>query len=275
MRAFNIALSYPDVNENFAEVMHLVAKGLRDLGQDVTEVNRFQPSRMNIIFGFYIHPEMPRAKSIVYQLEPVADRTLGQASGNVPILELRKHIVWDYSRYNVQRLKALGVPAIYVPIGYPSVVISRVPQDIDVLFYGAMHSRRIKVIDELRRAGLRVEAVFGVFGGRLDALISRSKVVLNLHGFASYLTFESVRVARLLAHHKAVVSEINIGDEDDGFAGSILGVPYDSLVDACIFLLKNEDRRKEYENAGFEYIKTRVESEILKIALEETYGQNQ
>ena len=270
---FNIALSYQDTNENFAEVMNSVAQGLRALGHQVTEVNRFQRGVTNIIFGFYIHPDMPQEKSIIYQLEPVDDVTL--RNGHVPASAMRKHIVWDYSRHNAQRLKEAGVHAVYVPIGCPPIIAHPAQQDIDVLFYGAMHPRRIQIINDLRNKGLRVEAAFGVFGGRLDQLISRSKIVLNLHGSSLHRTFESVRVARILAHHRAVVSEVNIGDDTDGFGGSVLGVPYPSLVDACVYLVKNEDRRNEYADAGFAYIHTRVESDILRRALEETYGQNQ
>jgi hypothetical protein len=272
MMKFNIALSYPDTNENFAEVMNSVAQGLRALGHQVTTVNRFQRGVVNIIFGFYIHPDMPLEKSIIYQLEPVDDFTLH--NGHVPATAMRQHIVWDYSRHNVQRLQEAGTSAIYVPIGCPSIAVTSVPQDIDVLFYGAMHLRRTQIVDALRQKGLKVVSEFGVFGGRLDSLISRAKVVLNMHGSSLHRTFESVRVARILAHHRAVVSEVNIGDDTDGFGGSVLGVPYPSLVDACIYLVKNEDRRTEYADAGFGYIHTRDESAILRRALEETYGQH-
>jgi hypothetical protein len=268
MKRFNIALSYPDTNENFAEVMSSVAIGLRAIGREVTENNRFQRGVVNIIFGFYIHPDMPQERSIVYQLEPVDDWTL--RNGHVPAHALAQHTVWDYSRHNVQRLREAGCPAFYVPIGCPCVTTSSVSQDIDVLFYGAMHPRRTKIIDDLRRLGLRVESVYGAFGGRLDLLISRAKIVLNMHGSDLHRTFESVRVARILAHHRAVVSEVNIGDDTDGFGGSVLGVPYPSLVDACVFLVKNEERRNEYADAGFAYIHTRVESDIMQQALKES-----
>jgi len=273
---FNITLAYRGINENFAEVMTSVANGIRGLGRPVTEHNRFEKNATNIVFGFYINPKMAELKSIVYQLEPVAECTLGGASGNIPSTLLKQHMVWDYSRYNIGRLREMGVRATYVPIAFtPGKDLTEKNQDIDVLFYGATHDRRNRIIEELRRAGLNAVSLFGVFGGRLDDMLARTKVVLNLHGSYEFHTFESVRVAGALSRHKAVVSEVNIGDDTDGFAGAVLGVPYTSLVDACVFLVRNPERRAEYADAGFEYIKTRDAAGIMQAALEETYGPQQ
>jgi hypothetical protein len=273
---FNVTLSYRGVNENFAEVMASVATGLRAAGKTVTETNGFQGGVENIIFGFYINPAIAQKRSIIYQLEPVADWTLGQTWGNIPSKLLQQHLVWDYSRYNIDRLKEAGVDARYVPIGFtPGKDRIEARQDIDVLFYGAVHERRRKIMEGLKRARINAQFVFGVFGGRLDDLIARSKVVLNLHGSGDFHTFESVRVAGALSRRKAVVSEVNIGDDTDGFNGAVLGVPYPSLVDACVFLVRNAERRAEYADAGFEYVKTRDIGQIMGVAVEETYGPQQ
>ena len=60
-------------------------------------------------------------------------------------------------------------------------IVHSAEKNIDVLFYGEVHERRLKVLEGLRNRGLAVDFVRGVFGADLVLLISRSKVVLNMH----------------------------------------------------------------------------------------------
>ena len=100
---------------------------------------------------------------------------------------LRRTIVWDYSADNAKWLaQKLGRPVLHLPLGY-------VPQftrinssgasyeDIDVLFFGAPNARRERIFDEIRSRGLLFHHAFGVYGSERDALVERSKVVINIH----------------------------------------------------------------------------------------------
>ena len=91
-----------------------------------------------------------------------------------------------------------------MPVGYvPELtrVAAAPAEDIDILFHGSMNERRNNVISQLRQAGLNAHTVFGMYGPARDALIARSKVVLNMHYYEANI-FELVRVSYLLATAK-------------------------------------------------------------------------
>jgi SAM-dependent methyltransferase len=78
-------------------------------------------------------------------------------------------------------------------------------------------------------------------------------------------------VSYLLANSKAVVTECCPDTEiEKGLAECVLGCPYESLVQACLSLLKNDEERRKLESRGFQWFSQRKESEILSKALEES-----
>jgi hypothetical protein len=129
-----------------------------------------------------------------------------------------------------------------------------------------MHKRRMPILEELKKR-VNLKAVYGIYHGELATLIARSKVILNLHGEKGFHSQESMRVAYLLANRKAVVTEVNAGDDTDGFENSALCVPYPNLVDACVYLVNNPERRHALETAGAALMQTRQMKDILGEAL--------
>lgn len=273
-QSYNVALAFPWNNECFEEIIRNVAAGLRELGYQATEVKRFLPNTVNIVIGFYINQgNVPPRGSILYQLEPYSPLTV--ACGHIPVNFMRGYKVWEYSRHNIAMLKQnYGINAIYAPAGRSSALyaIPEAIQDIDVLFYGGIHPRRKIIIEDLRRRGLNVVTSIHAYREDLAKLIARAKVVLNLHGENDYKTQESWRLIYPLTFGKAVVTEANPGDDMDGFSAAALCVPYQNLVDACFYLVHNDERRHEREIAGREYMNSRPISEGLRQALEDTYG---
>jgi hypothetical protein len=167
--------------------------------------------------------------------------------------------VWDYSTQNIEFFNEQGIKNIkYMELGYQNE-LSRIKvkalQDIDVLFYGSINDRRAKVLDALKSSGLNVHASFGIYGKDRDELIARSKLVLNLHYYDSEI-FEVVRVFYLLANSIPVVGEINPSTAvSDIYKNSVLGVPYQELVNACIGLVKDDQARVLQGRKGFDLIK--------------------
>jgi hypothetical protein len=166
---------------------------------------------------------------------------------------------WDYSERNLEKLKGDGVcsNAKLLRLGYHPR-LERIPkakvQDIDVLFYGSTAGRRLKIIEDLKASGCNVLAVFNAYGKERDALISRAKIVLNLHHYNSHI-FEIVRAFYLMTNSKAVVSEVGSGTSiDPAYVEGILPGPYDSLVDNCLHLLEDSKRREALEKAAHETI---------------------
>jgi len=261
--------------ETFCEVMELVAAGFADIGYEtVTMINEFAEGRDHIVFC----PHLLRAEdvervppsTILYNFEPL----------NPPVFDsvgiflshyAPRFRVWDYSAANVEYLKGRGCSAQHVPLGYAPVLSRIAPaarQDIDVLFYGDLSARRVRVLDGLRASGLNVVVLSDTYGAERDAVIARSRVVVNIHNHEGIKGLETPRVFYLLANRKAVVTEVKSDVEiEDDLRRAMIGVPYDELVAACIALVGDPERRAVLEDAGFECMKSRRQSAILATAM--------
>jgi SAM-dependent methyltransferase len=189
-----------------------------------------------------------------------------------PYLELLGRCdVWDYSRENIRRLERLGVAsARFVPLSYvPQLtrIPSVIPQDIDVLFYGAINERRKNILEGLIARGLRIEFLTGVYREERDHYIARAKVVLNMHYYEASI-FEVVRVSYLLANEKAVVAECGATTTlEPDVRDAVCAVPYDRLIDACVELVADANKRANLARRGFEIFSRRGEKQILGDAL--------
>uniref|UniRef100_UPI001BD69488 hypothetical protein n=1 Tax=Caballeronia sp. dw_19 TaxID=2719791 RepID=UPI001BD69488 len=204
----------------FHEIAETFYYGLRSLGHDCVLTAESQlAGRQHIVLGSNLLPTFPQPfapDAILYNLEQVQH---GSSWISPALIELfRRHVVWDYSEQNVTRLAELGVHVSrLVPIGYASEltrIVRAAEPDIDVLFFGSMGPRRQAVIDQMRRVGLKVEAVFGVYGQERDALIGRARLVLNVHHYDAKV-LEMVRISYLLANRCCVLSEYSSNPVDD------------------------------------------------------------
>jgi hypothetical protein len=261
----------------FAEVIEAVVCGLRALGADVSQtVNQLVPGRQPIVFGANLlgpaNVDALPPGTIIYNLEQIGESSSWCSPTYLHLLQSCQ--VWDYSARNIASLGRLGVTAkvTHVPVGYvPELTrITAAPvEDIDVLFYGSINERRNNVISQLRQAGLNVQAVFGVYGPSRDALIARSKVVLNMHYYETNI-FELVRVSYLLANRKAVVAEYNPGTEiDPDIVDAVQLAPYEGLVSACAQLVTDSRSRKALSERGFSRMVARDERAYLAAALDQ------
>jgi SAM-dependent methyltransferase len=164
-------------------------------------------------------------------------------------------------------------PPVHVPLGYVPELNRILPAqetDIDVLFYGSLNPRRSQIVSALKDSGAKVSVLFGVYGIERDNLISRSKIVLNVH-FYEVKILEIVRVSYLLTNSKAVVTECCSETEiEEGLADAVVALPYESLVNGCLSLLRDDAKRRAVERRGFQYFSQRRESDILSKALQAT-----
>lgn len=178
---------------------------------------------------------------------------------------------WDYSSDNASRLSArLDKQIHYVPLGYvPELTrVRQAEEDIDVLFYGSGAARREALFQKLRRCGLSFHRAFGIYGSQRDDLISRSKIILNVHQFVPG-AFEALRVAYAFANSKAVVTEYNPGETiDPDLLPGLAVAPYEQLVDLCRTLALDYEARRRLGIAGYNAFSARSESDILASAIE-------
>ncbi|MBW4549911.1 MAG: class I SAM-dependent methyltransferase [Aphanocapsa sp. GSE-SYN-MK-11-07L] len=263
-------------SQAFHEVAETLHYGLLELGYDSVLTTEIVSDRQHIVLGSNLLPYYPMqlpADSILYNLEQISPESSWLEP---PFLDLlRQFRVWDYSQNNIGQLAQLDLPQLqHVPLGYvPQLTriqqFEEQNQDIDVLFYGSLNERRQQIIEALINAGIKVEAASDVYGLERDNLISRAKIVLNLHYYAAQV-FEVVRVSYLLANHQFVISEACPHDPDAvAFEGGLIFANYEDLVCVCLAFLKLPQERRRIAEIGFNLIRQRQEANYLKAAVQE------
>lgn len=243
------------------ELGELIYYSLKELGFEVNIQHRKMESNCrNIILGaFILEPEyitkIPKNSIFVNTEQLYLDDQKSLWPSD--IYEWAKNFeTWDYSEKNIEKFIERGIHGVKkLGIGYQQElnrIVKSDNEDIDVLFYGSLADRRIKIINDLKAEGLNVKTVFGVYGKERDDLIARAKVILNFHHYNSHI-FEVVRVFYLLTNSKAVVGEVGKSTSiEQIFLDSIRAAPYDGLVEACKSLVKNDTERRLLEHKGFE-----------------------
>jgi SAM-dependent methyltransferase len=278
MGRFQITLVRPPGylhTEAFREVAETLQFGLRSLGHTAyIQENIPASDATNLYLGAHLlSPSEAQAVppgSVLYNLEQLGGPNLPQTYYQLA----SQHQVWDYSLQNIEKWKAMNCKysPLHVPLGYVPELTRIKPspeQDIDVLFYGSLNERRNRILGALKSAGVKVQALFGVYGEQRDQMIARSKIVLNINFYEEKI-FEIVRVAYLLANSKAVVTERSAGaDMEERFADAVLSVPYEALVEACLSLLHREEERRRLEVNGFQWFSHQKETDILSGVLEQ------
>lgn len=257
----------------FSEVAETIHYGLLSLGHDsVLTTQGALPGRLHIVLGSNLLPDYPLPlahDAILYNLEQVGTDSIWLHPKLIEIF--RRHVLWDYSNANAAALTTLGIRVAHVvPIGYVKELtrIRFAPErDLDILFFGSMNPRRKKIIDRMSAAGLRVHAVFGIYGEARDALIGRAKLLLNMH-FYDAKVLEMVRISYLLANRCAVLSEHSSDPlEDNIFAEGVAFAGYEHLVQRACELIDAPDECERLARRGFEIMSARPAADYLRDAL--------
>lgn len=179
-------------------------------------------------------------KIVIYQLEQIFDNKSfwynldSSDPGIVSRTRTSKKLlaecdeIWDYDLDNIDFLIREGFQNIkHVPLVYSESVIHDIKnkrKDRDILFYGSINDRRAVFLEEACKnfdililapnqdCSKYHDRPFGkfmrptMFGTELFDLISKSKVVLNIHYYESILQ-EQVRIFELIATGVTVISE--------------------------------------------------------------------
>ncbi|MGR9372352.1 glycosyltransferase family 1 protein [Rhizobium leguminosarum] len=262
-------------NYNHSHAFDEVALGLQgafeELGGSapiVRDMNAFA-GRAPIIYGGNLLPaeivsHLPK-DSVVINLEQVSEESIWINSRYTSILKSLP--VLDYSPRNRENLAAKGIDhAGVLEIGYSRCLsqIKHAPvKDIDVLFYGSMNERRHHILKTLEQGGLKVAHLFNIYGAERDAAIARSKIVINIHHYASGV-FEIVRISYLLANRVCVLTEGDIRDPDlQPFSGGLAVEPYDKMIERCHKLIADTAERDSIAAKGFAAMESRSQAAML------------
>ncbi len=234
----------------FDDLTASLAEGLRLAGVDAEVVpdpglgrGRAPRGRRPVVIGGHVLDDralrqLPR-DAVLYNHEQIEPTSM------LPPERLdayARRAVWDYSARNVAAWAAAGHQVAHVPVGWsPNLArIARRPDpDLDVLFYGSVNERRLRILQALERAGARVHVAFGVYGEARDDLIARARLVLNVQFYEARI-LEVVRLQLLLANGVPVVSESAPGmDAPAGLADACAFEPYERLVPGALALLRD------------------------------------
>ncbi|MCI0473622.1 MAG: hypothetical protein L0Y76_08585 [Ignavibacteria bacterium] len=255
----------------FMELAVLLKHSLQASGlvADVS-INTLSTESMNILLGSNIlkSPIPDSYRYIIYQLEQLSDNE-GWYSDSMKRMLANAHAVWDYSPQNIAFLESHGIAAAYLPIGYDKAleqISLEAPRDIDILFYGSLNQRRKDALLGIQNdQRYTLHTVFGKYGKERDALIARSKIILNLHFYSTNI-FESVRVSYLLNNRCFIVSEESPLYPYQGVDIDL--VPYEKIIDTCYYYLERpEELERKRELIYAQFKKLYPMSELLKSVL--------
>ena len=260
----------------YREIIESVQWGLEQLGHEVTySLNAYHPASTNIVFGAQMLPlevlKQLRADTIVYNFEQ--GRGLDRTEVRPEVSFIAENFsIWDYSVANMHMWKSLGNESTkLVPVGY-APILSRIPkaqdQDIEIFLYGTPGQKRLNAFHQLSHEGYRVLFASGLYGSARDALIARSKIVLNINVMDRSRIFEVVRVSYLLANRKAVVAVLDPDTViDSDLIRCVRSTNVADLVAACEQLISNDTQRIQLEDLGYEIFAKRDITKILDQAL--------
>ncbi len=235
--------------------------GYLAIKSEILQSNGFIP----IVFGSHMIKnicQLPK-NSIIFNLEQ-----LGSGSPHIsPIYYeiLRSHQIWDYSKNNIKFLNQIGVfNATYIDIACikQATFEASTTCDIDVLFYGAINARRKDVIDALAATGITVVAISGIYGRERDFLMSRAKIILNLHYYDTKI-FEIVRVSYALQNGKFVLSEIGYDNCEREYSGVVSFCAYENIVDRCLEFLSKPNQINLLSASAKKFMYEKQNSNIL------------
>jgi len=166
----------------------------------------------------------------------------------------------EYSMPNVVHVRESGHhddiaarTALVAPLLYPPRLDAD-GRDIAAisLMYDERQPRRRRFLDDVRRAGLPLRNVRGVFeADALRRLYDRTRVLVNVHQTGEHHTFEELRVLPALLRGVLVVSEDVPLRERIPYHRAIVWSPYEGLVDTLRDVLARYDavRAERFDEA--------------------------
>lgn len=267
MRIALVLLAPENITPIFTEIMELYAAHLQDLGHEILMVaNTLKKDRLNILFAYQYLPTesfpviTAQYRYIIFQLEQLSTEGGWYAQNGRSFEQMRPLFekalqIWDFAPENIDYLNQRGLVSRLIPPGYHASLERCLPnlkQDIDVLFYGSPGARRFELLEKLDKV-CTVMKCYMVYGSERDQLISRSKIVLNIHFSPVLPHTEQVRLSYLFNNQAFVISEHCIWQP---YGNGLLSYAYDEIISAVLKWLKKPDsERQKHSQRSLESLK--------------------
>ena len=254
-----------------ASVSMSYAYALRQMGFEVVETDHYSRkirADLWIVFGAQVISKLPPTdKRIVVQLEQTSSkrwfsrRYKARLKNSLAVIE--------FSGSNLIGLRRFGIeyPQVFlVKLGCMQRSLSESSvRDIDVLFYGDPYcDRRQRFLDVLSsRFNLHIAS--DCFGLEMFELISRAKLVVNIH-YYEHANLESTRIFECLALGTKVVSEQSpdVDEYDQSLSQLVDFVPVGEIDQMCDAVVRNlSGERKESFPQNLERFRTLVNGRLI------------
>ena len=216
--------SYP----YFKEYIDFIVKAMELIFIKVTDVNSYEYINDPNEIYIFAHGPYPINKLCHKKYINFEQMTISAVQSCIKTYKNAKIPIIDYSIENTKYNKS----AIYLPYQYDPDEINKlrkyydtVPKIYDVAFVGGLSIRRKKIINALKKIGIKVLVVTG-WGDARDIKIASCKILLNIHYAKNYNIYESLRCDRWAFAQMPVISE------DSPFC-SLLDVKKHNLVNFC------------------------------------------
>ena len=155
------------------------------------------------------------------------------------------HTVWEISKSQLTLYNPCpAITVTHAPMGYhPSMECLswslQSEKPVDILFFGSLNPRRLHILHQLSKAGLNV-VVPPDYETR-DALIEKSKLILNIHYYGDHTTeFSEVpRLSHVAANGVPFLSELSLDDADYPWLPE--GCLYGDICEKTISMLKDPE----------------------------------
>ena len=257
------------------ELAELIMHGFLRAGFDCsTSINRFAPNRLNIVFGvMHVTPDMERlipSNTLFFnteQLVMLSEDFDHQAYMNLRFLAQKGYGFLEYSAANIPVLECWGATQIIqMPLGYvPELERLRKSKPVyDLLFYGGRNRRRTELLREIQGTGINLHYLYGVYGKDRDHFIERSKVVLNIHIYASEI-LELVRINYLMHNKVCVLTECNESTKiEEDLKELLVCCPREALASAALDLIERDDVIQKKAASAHNWLRSRPQENIIK-----------
>jgi hypothetical protein len=223
---------------------YVLAKSIESGHEAELVKNRLYPNKLNIVFGAHVvaqnKPQLP-ANTVIFNTEQLPENGVWNSPEYKNILQ--NHFVWDCSARNLNLVdhddKQL-VPFYHVE--YLNRIKPAAEPEFDLIFYGSVNERRKKILDRLIGSGLRLANVFGLYGPERDAMLAKSRAVLNLHLHDAQL-LQQIRAFYPLTNGIPVISEKYLLDSAPAIYRDVLFTPEgESIESYASSLLADKNR---------------------------------
>jgi hypothetical protein len=232
----------------------------------------FLKSSSDLWIGFWneLSPDLLPENYIFLNAEPLNVKRWSEDSDWLRIMKKAKQI-WGYTQSNAEFIQTLNVPFRFTPFGYAPYYESdfqknikgkMLSQNIDVLFFGDLSERRRRMLEELKRHGMKVFVVSRAnpaHGEKLDELLACSKIVLGIHYYDELQAqiADFARVDRLLSNRIFVVHEKPSAlASNPAFEQNVTTCEYHAIPDTCAYFLARPEERASKAAKAHEWFKS-------------------